>query len=196
MNKFNKFLEYAFTNKYYKPLNIKDLTIKIGHNGWGYYTASFIHEGEEIYSKGIQSKKKRLQVSSLIDQFNTSPSEEIFNKICNLIKADTARLLRTRRILSRLSDEGKAVVKEKLTKLEEAYPDVLPSLLKLQQDLKDIKEKMIKVKHLVSEGEDFVKLGEVPSSIQRVDHGFKELSYICSYSEALSNYIEKLKKCI
>ena len=55
---------------------------------------------------------------------------------------------------------------------------------------------MIKVKHLVSEGEDFVKLGEVPSSIQRVDHGFKELSYICSYSEALSNYIEKLKKCI
>ena len=36
MNKFNKFLEYAFTNKYYKPLNIKDLTIKIGHNGWGY----------------------------------------------------------------------------------------------------------------------------------------------------------------
>ena len=193
MNKFNKFLEYAFTNKYYKSIYINDITIKLDKNPWNYHEVSFQHKNSEIYHKGLQSKKKRSQVNFLILQFNTNPSEELFNKICNLIKVDTTKVLRARRTLSSLSDEGKKVIKDKLVKLESAYPDIDPSIIKLQQDLKEVKDKMVKIKHLVSEGEEFVKLGEVPSELKKVQYGYDELRKFGHYAQVLGEYIEKLK---
>ncbi len=199
MNKFDKFLYLGFLNKYYKQPDVKEVNIKVTKQitYWGnrnYYGQIYFYlKSKEIYLRPITSRKRFVNLQLLSVDFNRKPTIETLDKICDISRIDSGQILKIRRSLDNLSDEGKLIIKDKLNKLEEIYPSIETSVSRLQEDLIEIKNKVNDIRRIIHEGEEFIKLGEIPPMIKIGVHHLhnQEVFY---YIQKLNNYINLLKE--